>query len=175
MPPLPLLLLGAAGILFLLWDGVTSYLGWRESGNLLRFLSGYAAGTGLALPAAALVNREVFRGDERSRVGAGLRELLPAMCAALLAMLLYLWRPEALFRVGQFWLLVCMLGTFWSLNLLLACLLKPVDGGASLWPRAAAAAFMALAELAGSYGLHRALQGGGPELPALSRGASPFL
>jgi len=169
MPPVPLLLLGAAGVLFLCWDGVTSYLGWRESSNLLRFLSGYAAGAGLALPAAALVNREVFHGDRERRVGAGPRELLPAVSAALLALLFYLWRPEALFRVGQCWLLVCMLGTLWSLNLLLACLFKPVSADGRLGTRMAAAALLVLVELAGSYGLHRALQGGGPWLPALAR------
>lgn len=167
MPPLPLLVLGAAGVLFLLWDGLTSYLGWRESDNLLRFLSGYAAGAGCAFPAAALVNREVFHGDRDRRVGAGMRGLLPAGSAGLLALFLYLWRPEALFRVGQFWLLVCMLGTFWSLNLLLVCLVKPVDGDGKLVIRAGAAAFLALLELAGSYGLHGVLQHGGPGLPAL--------
>lgn len=168
-PPLPLLVLGVAGVLFLLWDGLTSYLGWRESNNLLRFLSGYAAGAGCAFPAAALVNREVFHGDRDYRVGAGTRGLLPAGSAGLLALLFYLWRPEALFRVGQFWLLVCMLGTFWSLNLLLVCLVKPVGSDGRLAIRAMAAALLSLLELAGSYGLHGFLQHGGPDLPALSR------
>lgn len=169
MPPLPLLFLSAAGVLFLFWEGVTSYLGLRESSNLLRFLSGYAAGAGLALPAAALINREVFHGDENRRVGAGLRELLPVALAALLALPVYLWRPEGLFRMGQLWLLVCMLGTLWSLNLLLVCLLKPVAGGGRLRSRMVVAASLVLVELTGSYILHGVLQGGGPELPALAR------
>lgn len=164
MPPWPILILAAAGVLFMAWDGLTSYLGWRESGNLLRFLSGFAAGAGLAFPAAALINRWVFGGDRGLKVGARFQDLLAASLAVATAMALFLWRPSFMFHAGQLWLLVCFLGTFWSLNLLLVSLFQGREGGGVTWLRAILAILLTAAELTLSYSLHRVLQG---------RGASP--
>ncbi|MFW6113504.1 MAG: DUF2085 domain-containing protein [Actinomycetota bacterium] len=161
MPPPPILFLAAGGVLFLAWDGFTSYLGWRESSNLLRFLSGFAAGAGLAFPAASLFNRWVFGGDRSLKVGAGFRDLLFAVLAAGAVLALYLWRPAFIFRLGQLWLLVCFLGTFWSLNLLLVCLFQGREGGGITWSRAVLAVFLTAAELTISYTLHRILEGRG--------------
>ena len=173
MPPRPLLAAGAAGVLFLAWDGITSYLGLRESGNVLRFLSGFAAGTGLALPAAALLNREGFAGDRSRKVGSGPRDLAAVGLAAGAALLLFLWRPAPLFRLGQTWLLVSMLGTFWSLNLLLVYLAGAEREGGLSAGRALLAALLAALELCGSYWLHRLLGGGGPAPLPGSRGPFP--
>lgn len=170
IPPLPVLLLGAAGLLFLGWEGLTGYLGWRESSNLLRFLSGYAGGAGLAFPVAALLNREVWRGDADLKVMGDGRDVLIATTSAVPSLVLYLLRPDWLFPLGQLWLLVCMLGTLWSLNLLLVCLLKPIKEGGGIISRAAAASLLVLLELSGSYLLHRWLRGAGPGLPP---GAAP--
>jgi uncharacterized membrane protein len=162
MPPWPLLAAGAAGVLFLAWDGLTSYLGFRDSGNTLRFLSGFAAGAGLALPAAALINGEVFSGDRSKKVGSSPADLAVVCLVGGAVLLLYLWRPAPLFRVGQLWLLASMLGTFWVLNLLLVYLVggKKVEGLTAA--RAALALLLTVLELTGSYWLHRLLAGGGP-------------
>lgn len=170
MPPWPILAAGAAGVLFLAWDGLTSYLGFRESTNMLRFLSGFAAGAGLAFPAAALVNREVFGGDRSARVGARPSDLAAAGAAGGAALALYLWRPETLFRLGQFWLLVSLLGTFWTLNLLLVYLVSPAKREGLTPARAALAGLLTVLELAGSYWLHRLFAGGGPSPYPGSRG-----
>ena len=162
MPPWPILALAGAGVLFLAWDGLTSYLGFRDSSNTLRFLSGFAAGAGLAFPAAALVNAEVWGGDRSARVGSHPADLAFAGLAGGASLLLYLWRPEPLFRLGQSWLLVSMLGTFWVLNLLLVYLLRPREGGGLTLMRAALAALLTVLELAGSYWLHRLFAGDGP-------------
>ncbi|MEW6554032.1 MAG: DUF2085 domain-containing protein [Actinomycetota bacterium] len=164
-PPWPVLAAGAAGILFLIWDGLTSYLGFRESTNTLRFLSGFAAGAGLAFPVAALVNGEVFGGDRSEKVGARPGDLLAAATAGGAVLVLYLWRPGPLYRLGQLWLLVCLLGTFWVLNLLLVYLFRPREGGGLTPGRALLAVALIAVELAGSYTLHRLFAGHGPAPP----------
>jgi uncharacterized membrane protein len=173
MPPWPILAAGAAGVLFLAWDGLTSYLGFRDSSNALRFLSGFAAGAGAAFPAAALVNREVFAGDRSQKVGSRPSDLMATCLAGGAALLLYLWRPGPLFRLGQLWLLVSMLGTFWVLNLLLVYLIGAKEERGLTAGRAALAALLTALELAGSYWLHRLFAGGGPEPIAGSRRAPP--
>lgn len=166
MPPLPIMALAACGLLFLAVDGLTSYLGWRETTNTIRFLSGFAAGGGLAFPAAAMLNRYVFAGDRSLRVGSRWKDILSACAAGGAAAFLYLWRPQVLYRPAQLWLLLCLLGTFWALNLMLIDTLREREGGGFTWTRAATAALLAAAELCGAYFLHRAAQGRGPLPPA---------
>ncbi len=162
MPPVPVLAVAAAGILFLAWDGLSSYLGFRDTTNTLRFISGFAAGAGLAFPIAALVNGAVFGGDRSLKVASRTRDLAAVGLAGGAALLLYLWRPHPLFRVGQFWLLLSLLGTLWVLNLLVIYLVREKEGGGLTLARAAAAALLAAVELTGSYWLHRLFAGRGP-------------
>ncbi|MBC7230499.1 MAG: DUF2085 domain-containing protein [Actinobacteria bacterium] len=160
MPPAWILSAAAAGVLFLLWDGLTSYLAFRETTNLLRFLSGFAAGGGMAFPAAALVNRVVFGGDRSLRVGSGPGDLIRAGCAAGAAAVPYLWRPAALFLPAQLWLAACLLGTIWALNLLLVHLLRGREGVGMVPTYVLAAAAMTALEFAVSHSLHHLLQPG---------------
>jgi len=170
-PPAPVLLLVAAGIAFMAWDGFTSYWGWRESGNTIRFLSGFAAGTGLAFPVAAMLNREVFGGETSLKVGGSLREWSTVAVAASACLAVYLWRPAFLFRLGQSWLLVSMLGTLWSLNLLLSSLLLVKGGRRRPAFLCAVAAVLVAGELSAAYVLHRWLAGHGPgQFPWAARG-----
>jgi uncharacterized membrane protein len=162
MPPLPILLFTVAGVLFLAWDGLTSYLGLRESCNVLRFLSGFAAGAGLAFPAAALVNNAVFAGDRSRKVGSRPGDIAAVILTGGAAAALYLFRPVPLFRLGQLWLLVSMLGTFWVLNLLLVYVIRGKEGGGLTAGRAVAAAALTVVELTGAYWLHRLFAGSGP-------------
>jgi len=162
MPPLPVLALAAAGILFLACDGLTSYLGFRDTTNTIRFLSGFAAGAGLAFPVASLVNGTVFGGDRSLKVASRLSDLAAAGLVGGAALLLYLWRPQPLFRIAQFWLLVSILGTLWVLNLLVVYLVREKEGGGLTPARAAIAVLLVAAELTGSYWLHRLFSGGGP-------------
>jgi uncharacterized membrane protein len=162
MPPWPVMTLAACGVLFLVWDGLTSYLGYRDSGNTLRFLSGFAAGAGLALPVAAMINRSVFGGDQELRAASRASDLIAVCLAGGAAAAFFLWGPQYLFLVGQLWLMVCILGTFWSLNLLIICLMWEREGGGFSWRRAGAALLLTALELAASYSLHRVFQGRGP-------------
>lgn len=162
MPPVPVLVVGAAGVLFMAWDGFSSYWGWRDSTNAIRFLSGFAAGTGMAFPLAGLLNREVFKGDISLRMGVSPGEWAGVAVSASVLLPMYLWRPAFLFRLGQWWLFLCMLGTFWSLNLLLLSLLRPRRRRKPSRPPYAAAVLLVAAELSVSYTLHRLFSGHGP-------------
>jgi len=164
MPPLPILVVAAAGILFLAWDGLTSYLGLRETTNTLRFLTGFTAGAGLAFPVAALLNGTVFGGDRSLKVASRPRDLAAVVLGGGAVLFLYLWRPQPLFRLGQLWLLVSMLGTFWILNLLVVYLVREKEGGGLTLARAAIAGLLTIAELTGSYWLHRVFSGSGPDI-----------
>ena len=174
MPPPVVGLLCIAGVLFLAWEGLTGYLGWRESTNLLRFLSGAAGGAGLAVPLAALVNREVWGGDVSRRVMGKPSDFLSASAVLLAASVLYLLRPALLFRLAQLGLVVSILGAIWSLDLLLVCLLKPGRGNKQIKARTLTALFLLALELGASYGLHRLLAGGGPVVPAAGTLGWPF-
>ncbi len=165
IPSFATIALCVAGILFLAWDGLTSYLGWRESTNLLRFLSGATGGAGLAVPVSALMNREIWLEDTSRRIMGGGRDILFVSVVSLVALPLYIMRPPSLFRVAQLELLLSMLGTFWSLNLLLICLLRPRRREEALRARIALAFLLLVLELAASYWAHRLLAGGGPLVP----------
>lgn len=168
MPSLPVLLICLAGVSFLAWDGLSAYLGWRETTNLLRFLSGAAGGAGLAVPVAALVNREVWYGDVKLRILSGSRDRLLAVAALLGTLPVYLLRPGFLFRAAQAWLLFSVLGTFFYLNLLLVCVLRPAEGRERSWRRHAVAFLLLALELAASHALHRVLAGVGPATGAMA-------
>lgn len=170
MPPLPILAAAAAGILFLAWDGLTSYLGLRETTNTLRFLTGFAAGAGLAFPVAAMLNGTVFGGDRSLKVASRARDIVAVGLSGGAVLVLYLWRPQPLFRLGQLWLLVSMLGTFWILNLLVVYLVRQKEGGGLTPTRAAIAGLLTIVELTASYWLHRIFSGSGPDLSLWLRG-----
>ncbi len=161
-PPWPLVVLAASGLIFLAWDGLSSYLGYRESSNLIRFLSGLAAGGGLALLLAPWINRTVFRGGRRLKVASRPGGLLAIFIAGGLVSALYLVRPQTLFPLAQAWLAVCIIGTFWSLNLLLVSLLLEKRSSGFSFRKALLALLLTVLELGGSYALHRAFLHRGP-------------
>jgi hypothetical protein len=98
----------------------------------------------------------------------GARDLLFASAVLPIALVVYLLRPAPLFRVAQLGLLASILGTIWSLNLLLISLLKPRRREGALNARFATAFLFLALELAASYGLHRILTGEGPVFWAIA-------
>ncbi len=116
------------GIGWLAFDGLSSYVGVRETSNVLRFLSGLAGGAGLAVPLAVLFNRYVLgESRERSiftRLRAGaIATVLVALC------LLFLLHPVVLFQPAQVLLALCIMGTFLALNLILVYSLREWASG----------------------------------------------
>ncbi|MEJ5185923.1 MAG: DUF2085 domain-containing protein [Candidatus Geothermincolales bacterium] len=104
---------------FFLWDSLTSYLGLRETTNLLRFLSGFSGGVGLGL---LLLSREGLPWSRITGERDGIiafKSAGPAFAIPGIILLVYLWRPSWLFRFAQVYLFVSLLGSFTLLNLLL--------------------------------------------------------
>ncbi len=156
-PRKPVLIACGAGIGFLAFDALSSYTGLRDTGNVMRFLSGLAGGAGLAVPLGVLFNRYVLGASrERSpfspRRAIAVAVLLPALC------LVFLWHPAALFQPAQILLGLSIIGTFLALNLLLLYCLKewatgPILARLALLP-CALALVLAAGELLASNRLH---------------------
>lgn len=146
-----------AGIGFLAFDGLSSYAGLRETGNVIRFLSGLAGGAGLAVPLAVFFNRYVF-GESHDRSLFGLRRMVAVVVVLAALCLLFLLHPAALFQPAQILLALSIIGTFLALNLLLLYCLREWASGpvlARLAPLPCALALLlAAAELAASNRLH---------------------
>jgi uncharacterized membrane protein len=116
LPPHFLKALILLALLFLLWDTVTSYLGWRESNNTIRLISGLLAGSGLALVTIPLHNRLSFHAPRRNRVAREGAQLALISLVLALALGLFLWHPPSLFRVGQILTAISVIGTLGLLN-----------------------------------------------------------
>jgi len=146
-----------AGIGFLAFDGLSSYMGLRETGNVIRFLSGLAGGAGLAVPMAVLFNRYVFNAPrERSPLNPKRTWAVTVVLAALC--LLFLSHPAVLFQPAQILLALSIMGTFIALNLLLLYCLREWTSGQLLTRLAllpcVLALLLAAAELLASNRLH---------------------
>ncbi len=147
----------ALGVGWLAFDGISSYAGWRETGNTLRFLSGLAGGAGLSIPLAVLFNHYVL-GESRER-----SLFTPQRALAIVAVLaslcaLFLFHPAVLFQPAQILLALCIMGTFLALNLLLVYSLRewasgPLTARLALLP-CALAILLAAGELLASNRLH---------------------
>lgn len=116
-PPKAVYLLTLAGFVFFLWDSVTSYLGTRESTNILRLLSGFFCGAGLALPLVFGVAVNLFGIGRRERRHRDLGAVWKYLAGSSVALLPYVWRPPALFRLAQVYLFLSVAGTLIFLNL----------------------------------------------------------
>jgi uncharacterized membrane protein len=164
----PLILFAAAGIAFFAWDGLSSYLGYRESSNLIRFLSGLAAGSGLAILIAPWMNRLLFGASRCQKLGSRPADLTAVFAGPGLMAALYLIRPEPLFTLAETWLAICVAGTFWALNLLLVSMLFEKRLRGFGFYKALLALLFTAAELGASHGLHRLLLHHGPGTPPLN-------
>jgi len=112
-------LLTLAGFAFFLWDSITSYLGSRESSNLMRLLSGFSCGSGLALPLAFRVGLPALGPGEEGGRSLGLARTSAILIASCVAMTAFLWRSEGLFRLAQAYLFLSLVGSLTMLNFLL--------------------------------------------------------
>ncbi len=151
----------ALSLLFLAADGVTVVLGWRESNNPLRFSSGMAAGSSLALLLGPAVNRLAWKAPHESRLMEGLAPAFRLAGGLAGASALYLAHPAPLLLPAQLILLACFVLTLLYLNgSAVAALLRSLGGKADQRMRllaASAAPPMVAAEVALLHFLHSTL------------------
>lgn len=138
MPPAWLLGVGAALVVAMAWDGITSYAGLRETTNFLRLATGTGTGFALALVVAPILNQQLWRSGGPGRV---LGEPLDGAlwCLAVPATLAALWWGGPLLGAG--YAVVTALAifvTFSTVNLIVVSLLPRFEHTAArlrdAWP-----------------------------------------
>lgn len=138
MPPAWLLGVGAALIVAMAWDGITSYAGLRETTNFLRLATGTGTGFSLALVVAPILNQQLWRSGGPGRVlGEPFEGAL--WCLAVPATLAALWWGGPLLGAG--YAVVTALAifvTFSTVNLIVVSLLPRFEHTAArlrdAWP-----------------------------------------
>jgi len=122
VPPAWVLGVGAAFVLVMLWDGLTSYAGLRETTNLIRLATGVGMGFALPLAVVPMLNIQLWadRGDGRvlAEPAAGV-----LWCLAAPLTVAALWWGGPLLLAGYAVLTaVAVLATFTAVNLIIVSL-----------------------------------------------------
>lgn len=127
MPHWSALAVAAAGVLWMAWDGVTSYAGWRVTTNDLRFATGLATGWAIAVVIFPMLNGELWRRAGRGRGPAGWLGTLLWIAPAPIVFLIV--RDAFPFLGIGYPLLVsaCILFTFGAVNLVVVTLVPPFE------------------------------------------------
>jgi uncharacterized membrane protein len=160
-PPAWLIAVGGALVAFMLWDGVTSYLGMRETSNLLRLVTGVGTGFALTLAIAPILNAQLWERRGSGRVLA--TPLEGALwCAAIPLTIGAAWWGGPLLGVGYaVAVAAAVLATFTAVNLVVVSLAQRFERRASrfrdLWPALLFAFGLTVVELAVADGLRVAL------------------
>jgi uncharacterized membrane protein len=151
-PPAWLMGLGVVFVMALLWDGVTSYAGFRTTTNLLRLVTG--VGTGFALPLAVMpvLNVQLWRRREGGRILGTWFEAL-VWCLAVPLTIAALWWGGPLLGIGYPLLVaVAIIATFSAVNLIVVSLVprfeQRLERLRDLWPAVLIAVAATVVELA---------------------------
>lgn len=151
MPPAWLLGVGAAFVLAMAWDGITSYAGLRETTNLLRLITGVGTGFALTLVVVPILNGQMW---DRRNSGRVLDEPLSGAvwCLAAPATVAALWFGGPLLGAGYALLVaVAVLVTFSAVNLVVVTLIPRFENRAArlrdAWPALATALIVTFVEL----------------------------
>jgi len=162
LPSWPVLVLGGAMVLIMVWDGVTSYTGLRTTTNDIRLITGLLTGWALPLLVAPLVNSQLWTLNSGERVLSGWRDvagwLVPLPVAFVLVRSVF---P----RLGVAYpviVAVCIIATFVSVNLIIATLVPRLERRAtsliSAWPALLVGLALTVAEVGGTAWLRAWLQ-----------------
>ncbi len=160
-PPAWLLAVGAAFVLAMLWDGVTSYAGLRETTNLLRLATGVGTGFALTLAIAPVLNTQLWTEPGSGRVLGEWADGV-AWCLAVPLTVAALWWGGPLLGAGYaLAVAVAVLVTFTVVNLVVVSVIPRFERGASrlrdLSPAIAIAIAATFVELAAADWLRIAL------------------
>lgn len=151
-PPWPVLALMAAFIAAMGFDGVTSYLGLRESTNDLRLVTGMLAGWALSGITFPMISGQLWR-----RSGSGRLLSSPGRVACWLLLLVgtFMSVRWVMPLTGAFYpiaVTASILLTFTSVNLIFVCLIPAFERRAErvrdAWPQALIALALTVVELA---------------------------
>jgi len=123
-----------AGLTFMGWDGVSSYAGWRETTNLLRWITGIGMGASLApLLYFLMVNNLARESRDEPVMGGGARPWLAIAASMILAFLMVYPAGPWLGGVGAVIAALAIWLTFTLLILTLLGMLKPFYRSVGTW------------------------------------------
>lgn len=116
----------AAGLAFMGWDGVSSYAGWRETTNFLRWVTGIGMGASLApLLYFLLVNNLAKRSFDKPVMGGGARPWIAVAIGMVAAFVVVYPAGPLLGALSAIIAALAMWFTFSLLILVVLGVLKP--------------------------------------------------
>jgi uncharacterized membrane protein len=152
MPPAWLLGIGAAALALMLWDGITSYLGLRETTNLLRLATGLGAGFALPLVLVPALNSALWMRPGEGDVLGGRWDGFLWLASVPVTMGVLLWGMPLLGPGYAVLTAVCIIVAFAAVNLVVVALVPRFAHGASrlrdAWPALLAAVVLSVLEIA---------------------------
>lgn len=117
----------AVFVLVMVFDGVTSYAGLRETTNELRLLTGLTTGFAIAAFTLPLLNSQLWRDSDRRRV-LGCASEMAVFVLWVPVSFFILWTLGPLLGVAYPWVVaVAIIVTFSTVNLLILTLLPPFE------------------------------------------------
>jgi uncharacterized membrane protein len=163
LPVAWVLVLGAMGVLAMVIDGVTSYVGIRSTTNALRLATGLAAGWALPLVVVPMLNGQMWSSAQRARLLDGSRALI-WLAAGIVANPFLLFAMPALGVAYPLAVSAAIIVTLVAVNLVFVTLLPRFERAAARMsqavPQVALALALAVAEIALAGLLRAVLEGG---------------
>jgi len=127
VPPMSITLALIAGIALMALDGLTSYLGIRETNNALRLTTGLAAGFAIGAFTIPLLNAQLWRRSGQTRVLGRARDVALFLAAIPVTGAIVMWVMPSLGVAYPVLVAVAILVTFTSVNLVIVCLIPLFD------------------------------------------------
>jgi uncharacterized membrane protein len=152
VPPAWVLGVGAAFVLVMLWDGITSYAGLRDTTNLIRLVTGVGTGFALTLIVVPILNQQLWKRRGSGRVLEGPLEGIAWLLAAPLTVAAAWWVGPMLGAGYAAVTAVAVLATFSAVNLIIIALVPRFEQRAArmrdAWPALALSLAATVVELA---------------------------
>jgi uncharacterized membrane protein len=151
-PPAWLIAVGAAFVLAMLWDGVTSYAGFRETTNFLRLATGVGTGFALTLAVAPILNEQLWRRRGTGHVLGSVTEGVVWCLAAPLTVFAAWWGGPAIGAAYAVVTALAVVTTFVVVNLIVVSLIPRFERRAArlrdAWPALLIALAVSILEFA---------------------------
>jgi uncharacterized membrane protein len=127
MPPVWLMVLGVGFVLIMAFDGVTSYLGLRETTNDIRLITGLLTGYGLTLALVPVLNGQLWREPGRERLLGRTADAAVWLLSIPILFVLLRWVMPYFGAFYPLLVTVAIFVTFTAVMLAIVCLLPPFE------------------------------------------------
>ncbi len=138
MPPAWILGVGAAAVIAMAWDGATSYLGLRETTNLIRLATGLGVGFALPLIVVPVVNAELWEHPGGGGVLGSAWQAVLWLASMPIAFAVLVWGAPLLGAGYAVLTAACIVLTFTTVNLIVVSLVprlsRAAQGLRDAWP-----------------------------------------